>query len=97
MDGAKNREILEKNLMKSAKRLKMGQKFIFQQDNDPKHKNRISIEAANSDLNPVENLWNDLKVSVHQENQPVSPSLNIQQRREEEDLRSRKTGSCSCC
>lgn len=29
MDGAKSREILEKNQVKSAKRLNMGKKFIF--------------------------------------------------------------------
>ncbi|KAF7643258.1 hypothetical protein LDENG_00082080 [Lucifuga dentata] len=42
MDGAKYRETLEKNLMKSAERLKMGLKFIFQQDNDPR--TRASME-----------------------------------------------------
>ncbi|CAB1416061.1 unnamed protein product [Pleuronectes platessa] len=37
MDGAKYREILEENLMQSAKDLRLGRRFIFQQDNDPKH------------------------------------------------------------
>ena len=36
MDGAKYRKILEENLLPSARKLKFGQKFTFQQDNDPK-------------------------------------------------------------
>ena len=37
MDGAKYREILEGNLFQSSRDLRLGQRFIFQQDNDPKH------------------------------------------------------------
>uniref|UniRef100_A0A803K6F5 Tc1-like transposase DDE domain-containing protein n=1 Tax=Xenopus tropicalis TaxID=8364 RepID=A0A803K6F5_XENTR len=38
MDGAKYRAILEENLLESAKDLRLGRRFTFQQDNDPKHK-----------------------------------------------------------
>ena len=35
MDGAKYREILEENLFQSARDLRLGWRFTFQQDNDP--------------------------------------------------------------
>ena len=37
MNGAKYREILDENLSQSTQDLRLGQRFIFQQDNDPKH------------------------------------------------------------
>jgi hypothetical protein len=37
MNGAKYREILDENLLQSAQELRLGQRFTFQQDNDPKH------------------------------------------------------------
>ena len=37
MDGAKYREILEENLFQSSRDLRLGRRFTFQQDNDPKH------------------------------------------------------------
>ncbi|XP_068111015.1 olfactory receptor 6C4-like [Hyperolius riggenbachi] len=41
MAGAKYRAILEENLMNSAKDMRLGRRFTFQQDNDPKHKTRV--------------------------------------------------------
>ena len=37
MNHAKYREILVENLLQSAQDLRLGQKFTFQQDNDPKN------------------------------------------------------------
>ena len=37
MNEAKYREILNENLLQSAQHLRLGCKFTFQQDNDPKH------------------------------------------------------------
>ena len=37
MNRAKYREILDENLFQSAQYLRLGRRFTFQQDNDPKH------------------------------------------------------------
>ena len=44
MDGAKYRDILEGNLFQSSRDLRLGQRFIFQQDNDPKHTAKATLE-----------------------------------------------------
>ncbi|MGH0192663.1 UNVERIFIED_CONTAM: hypothetical protein FKN15_020622 [Acipenser sinensis] len=79
MDGDQYRQILEENLLQSAKDLILGRRFTFQQDNDPKYTAKATLEwlknknvnvlewpSQNLDLNPIENLWQDLKIAVHQ-------------------------------
>uniref|UniRef100_A0A803JMP8 Transposase Tc1-like domain-containing protein n=1 Tax=Xenopus tropicalis TaxID=8364 RepID=A0A803JMP8_XENTR len=44
MDGAMYREILNDNLLPSARKLKMGRGWVFQHDNDPKHTAKATKE-----------------------------------------------------
>ena len=76
MDGAKYRTILEENLLESAKDLRLGRRFTFQQDNKPKHTARATMEwfkskhihmlewpSQSPDLNPIGSRWWDLKIA----------------------------------
>ena len=81
MNGSMYREILEKNLQKSATSLGHGWNFMLQHDNDPKHTAKLTKEwfenygistlnwpSQSPVFNPFENLWNTMKVKVHKRN-----------------------------
>ena len=96
MDGAKYRESLEGNLFQSSRDLRLGlglgRRFTFQQDNDPKHTAKATLEwfkgkhlnvlewpSQSPEFNPIENLWYDLKIAVQQQEPIQLEGAGVQQ------------------
>ena len=60
-------DLLEQHLKTSVRKLKLGRKWVFQMDNDPKHISKVVakwLEDLSPDLNPIENVLAELKKCV---------------------------------
>ncbi|XP_016100877.1 protein turtle homolog B-like [Sinocyclocheilus grahami] len=70
MNAAMYRDILDDNLLQSAWDLRLGRRFIFQQDNDPKHTAKITKEW----LRDNSEAWYEFRVMVVMEDIVSEPS-----------------------
>ena len=77
MNGAKYREIIDENLLRSAQDFRLGRRFTLQQDKHPKHTAKTTQEwlrdkflnvherlSQSLDVNSIAHLWRDLKIAV---------------------------------
>lgn len=91
MDKTAYLTILKNNLKQSAEKMGISSHFNFYQDNDPKHKSYLVREwllyncpkvietpPQSPDLNPIENLWNELDVRIRKH--PISSKAQLKER-----------------
>jgi len=90
MDAVGYCELLSTNLMASVTKMNLND-FIFMQDNDPKHKSKLAMKwfernnvklldwpAQSPDMNPIENLWRNIKVKVAENSPRTLGELKIE-------------------
>ena len=67
-------DLLKQHLKTSVRKLKLGRKWVFRMDNDPKHTSKVVAKwlednkvkvlegpSQSPDLYPIENVWAELK------------------------------------
>ena len=66
-------DLLKQHLKTSVRKLKLGRKWVFQMDNDPKHSSKVVAKWLNDNKgkvlewqsqSPIEHLWAELKKRV---------------------------------